>query len=68
MVGAVSQASSTANEAGQTFTKNTIAAQIRDLLDLFWDSTVGAAHEAADKYANDTEGLPEVCTQHVPDV
>ena len=35
--------------------------QIRDVLDLFWDTTTGIANEAADKYANDTEGIPEVC-------
>ena len=38
--------------------------QMRDVLDLFWDATIGAAQEAAEKYATDIEGLPEVriCT------
>ena len=34
--------------------------QIRDVLDLFWDATIGSAKEAAEKYATDIEGLPEV--------
>lgn len=37
-----------------------LALQVRDVLDMFWDATVGTANEAADKYANDTEGIPEV--------
>ena len=33
---------------------------MREVLDLFWDATVGSAQEAAEKYATDIEGLPEV--------